>query len=540
MKYALVSVSDKSQLSLLVDEFKRHKITFLSTGGTARALKNLGAEVIEVSDFTGFPESPDGLVKSLHPKIHFGILMDRDNKEHQAYAKEYSIYPIDFVIVNLYPFEYVASKPNSTVETLRENIDIGGPSMVRSAAKNWPYVTTITDPKDYQVLITELDEHNGETTEKFKHEMSVKAFNHTLRYDGAIQSTLSKKLLGIPTLHLSYSNGRILRYGENWHQDAAFYEDSFTQEANIGHYTQMHGKALSFNNFVDGNAALEACKELPREKPSVVIVKHTIQCGVATGNTMPEAFEKAWAGDPISSFGSVIAVNQTFDLETAKLLKGRFVELIIAPHFDRDAVEHLIGTLNKKFLRILEVGDFGEMDRATKIYRTVQGGILEQGRDLDLYAKWEEVTEAKFDNTKKELAQFAIVCSKHIKSNASVIVREYAPGCFQLLGVGSGQPNRVDTLGKLAFPKALANLQREYDELDIKESFEKYSTSVLKECVYASEAFFPFRDTIDSAAEFGIQYVVQPGGSKRDQDSIDAANEHGIAMVFTGMRHFLH
>lgn len=540
MALALVSVSDKTNLKELADLFRSHKISILSTGGTARELEKLGAEVKKVEDYTEFPESPDGLVKSLHPKIHFGLLMDRKNKEHLAYAKEHKIEPIDFLVGNLYPFEKTAENPDATIEDLRKNIDIGGPSMIRSAAKNWEYVTVVTDPKNYDLFKAELDGNDGTTTQEFRYKMSVKAFYHTLKYDSSIQSTLSKRLLDSPTVHLSYTNGRQLRYGENWHQEAAFYKDAFTKEANIGHYKQHHGKALSFNNFVDGNAALECCKEFPRDKAAVVIVKHNVQCGVAISDTTSEAFEKAWEGDPISAFGSVIAFNRTFDLATAKLTKGKFIELIIAPKFEPEAVDYLINDLNKKLLRILEVGEFGETDRTIKEYKTVLGGILEQDRDLDLYADWEETTQRKFDKNKKELAKFAIICSKHIKSNASVIVRAYKPNCFQLLGLGSGQPNRVDTLAKLAVPKAHANLHREYEKLQPDQSFEEYATTVISECVYASEAFFPFRDTVDAAAEMGLQFIVQPGGSKRDQESIDAANEHNIAMIFTRMRHFKH
>jgi len=495
-----------------------------------------------VEDYTGFPESPDGLVKSLHPKIHFGILMDRENEDHQEYAKKHDITPIDFVIVNLYPFEKVAKNPESMEEDLRHMIDIGGPTMVRAGAKNWSYVTVVTDPKNYTQFSEELDSNSGTTSQEFKYKMSAKAFYHTLKYDSNIQGTISQRLLDSPNVHLSYTNGMVLRYGENWHQSAAFYRDTFTKEANIGHYKQHHGKALSFNNFVDGNAALECCKELPRDKSSVVIVKHNVQCGVATGETLSEAFQMAWEGDPISAFGSVIALNRTLDLETAKLTKGKFIELIIAPDFTPEAVDYLINNLNKKLLRILEVGDFGERDITIKEYKTVLGGILEQDRDLDLCSDWEEITDKKFDANKKELAKFAILCSKHIKSNASVITREYKPGYFQLLGLGSGQPNRVDTLAKLALPKAMANLKREYDSLpsNANKTFDEYASETIGDCVYASEAFFPFRDTIDAAAEMGLKFVVQPGGSKRDQESIDAANEQDIAMVFTHMRHFKH
>lgn len=354
---------------------------------------------------------------------------------------------------------------------------------------------------------------------------------------------LGKKLFDEGILRLKFSQGRKLRYGENSHQVAGFYENTLTEEANIGHYRQHHGKELSFNNFVDGDASLEACKELPTEKPSCVIVKHTIQCGMATGETLAEAFERAWQGDPISAFGSVVTVNRPLDLETVKLFDGKFLELVIAPSFEPDALGYIQNDKKKKNLRVLEVGEFGRPNEKFLHYKCVVGGILEQTRDLELWEKWEDVAENKFPEDKKGLAEFAIMAVKHIKSNDVVFVREYKPGLYQLLGLGSGQPNRVDSLARLAVPKALDNLEREYN--DCRDainhaSLDEYQKSQIAECVMASEAFFPFRDTIDACAGFGIRYVVQPGGSIKDQDSIDAANEHGIAMVFTGMRHFRH
>ncbi|MDD4352027.1 MAG: bifunctional phosphoribosylaminoimidazolecarboxamide formyltransferase/IMP cyclohydrolase [Candidatus Gracilibacteria bacterium] len=534
---ALISVSDKANLLPLATELVSAGFEIISTGGTFKMLQEAGIEVTEVSSVTGFPESPGGLVKTLHPKIHFGLLMDRENSEHKSFAAEHGIVPIDIVVCNLYPFKEAAKKEGIGLDELKEEIDIGGVAMIRAAAKNFQFVTVLTNPADYDLFIEKLKKG---LTEEDRQYFSVKAFEHTADYDAAINVKLSERMIGEKVLRLKFGNGCNLRYGENSHQKATFYANTLTEEANIGHYKQHHGKELSFNNFVDANASLEACKELPSDKPATVIVKHTIQCGMATGETLAESFERAWQGDPISAFGSVVTVNRPLDLATAKLFDGRFLELIIAPSFTKEALEYLNGNSKKKDLRVLEVGDFGRPNPKFYDYKCIVGGILEQTRDLELFEKWEDVTEAKFPENKKALAEFAIFCVKHIKSNDVVLVREYKQGLFQLLGLGSGQPNRVDSLARLAVPKALDNLKREFEDLKLPGKLEDYQKTQLAECVMASEAFFPFRDTIDACAGFGLKYVIQPGGSVKDQDSIDAANEHGIAMVFTGMRHFRH
>lgn len=536
-KRVLISVSDKAGIASFAAELVSCDFEIVSTGGTAKLLQKEGIPVTEVAEVTGFPESPGGLVKTLHPAIHFALLMDREDKEHLAFAKEHGIKPFDLVVCNLYPFKETAKREGATLEDLRQEIDIGGVAMIRAAAKNFKHVTVLTDPDDYETFLQKLKKG---LSEEERQAYSVKAFGHTADYDSAINGILSERILNEKVLRLKFGKGRSLRYGENWHQKANFYENTLTEEANIGHFKQHHGKELSFNNFVDGDASLEACKELPSDKPATVIVKHTIQCGIATGETLAESFERAWQGDPVSAFGSVVTVNRPLDLETAKLFEGRFLELIIAPSFTKEALEYLNGNAKKKDLRVLEVGEFGRPNPKFYDYKCVVGGILEQTRNLELTAKWEDATKAKFPANKKALAEFAILCVKHIKSNDVVLVREYKPGLYQLLGLGSGQPNRVDSLARLAVPKALDNLKREFESLKLTGSLEAYQKAQLAECVMASEAFFPFRDTIDACAGFGLKYVVQPGGSVKDQDSIDAANEHGLAMVFTGMRHFRH
>jgi len=558
IKRALVSVSDKTGIVDFAKELDKMGIEILSTGGTKKALEEAGVSVKGVSEFTGFPEMLDGRVKTLHPKIHGGLLAVRSNKEHMRQVEEYSVPLIDMVVVNLYPFQKTIAKEDVSLEEAIENIDIGGPTMLRSAAKNYKDVAVVTDPDDYVLIIDEL-KNSGEISLKTRQDLAVKVFRHTADYDSAIDKYLSENLSKEKILRLKFTQGVPLRYGENSHQEATFYINRDCAESNLASAKILHGKEMSYNNYIDANAALEAAKEIA-DQIGVVVVKHTNPCGYATGKTLKEAVERAWMGDPISAFGSIIAVTRKLDFETAKFLKGKdtkhltyakqgdqyvpeevktkHVEVIIAPGYDKDALELLKS--EGKVLRILEVAplDMGKHERFT--HRKIVGGILEQDRDLKVFDTFDVPTKALFPDNKKELAKFAYKACKHTKSNAIVLCREYMPGYFQVLGMGAGQPNRVDSLRKLAITKAMENLQIEYDMLKPEGSLDDYIKRVMSELVLASDAFFPFSDTVEEAASFGIRYIIQPGGSKRDDASISKADELGIAMVFTGMRHFLH
>ena len=558
IKRALISVSDKTGIVDFAKQLDKMGIEILSTGGTKKALEEAGVSVKGVSEFTGSPEMLDGRVKTLHPKIHGGLLAVRSNKNHMRQVEEYSVPLIDIVVVNLYPFQKTITKENVSLEEAIENIDIGGPTMLRSAAKNHKDVVVVTDPDDYVTIIDEL-KNSGEISLETKQKLAVKVFRHTADYDSAIDKYLSENLSKEKVLRLKFTQGVALRYGENSHQLATFYMNKDCAESNLASAKILHGKEMSYNNYVDANGALEAAKDIANQIGAVV-VKHTNPCGYATGKTLREAVEKAWMGDPISAFGSIVAVTRKLDLETAEFLKGKnakhltytkqgdryvpeevktkHVEVIIAPGYDRDALELLKS--EGKVLRILEVAllDSGKSEKFT--YRKIVGGILEQDRDLKIFDTFDIVTKALFPDDKKELAKFAYKACKHTKSNAIVLCREYAPGCFQILGMGAGQPNRVDSLRKLAIPKAMENLQIEYDMLKPKGSLDDYIKGVMSELVLASDAFFPFSDTVEEAASLGIKYIIQPGGSKRDDASISKADELGISMVFTGMRHFLH
>ncbi len=557
VKRALISVSDKTGVVDFARALSELRIEIISTGGTAKVLTENGIQVIPIDNVTGFPEMMDGRVKTLHPKIHGALLGLRDNPDHVRQAEEQGIQWIDLIVVNLYPFESTIAKENVSIEEAIENIDIGGPTMLRSAAKNYPYVAVVTDPLDYEIILKEIEE-TGEVSLDTKKKLAVKVFRKTADYDSAIDLYLSQSFLDEKILRFCFNKGVELRYGENSHQQATVYIDEKCSEPSVAQAEVIHGKSMSYNNYVDADAALEAVKDLSGQI-GVSVIKHTNPCGYATGETPREALERAWAGDPISAFGSVIACNSKIDLSFAEFLKGKnerhigyiieagklisqevpgkFIEVIIAPKFDSDALELL--TLTKS-LRLLKVRPFDKDPIEPDTYRKITGGILEMGRDLDVMEKYESVTEKKFSKEKQALAEFAYKACKHTKSNAIVLCREYRPGYYQVIGMGAGQPNRVDSLRKLAVTKAVENLQIEYDIVKPDISFEIYGSQQMGEMVLASDAFFPFDDTVRTAAEFGIKYIVQPGGSKRDEDSIKACNELGMAMAFTGMRHFRH
>ncbi|MBN2685652.1 MAG: bifunctional phosphoribosylaminoimidazolecarboxamide formyltransferase/IMP cyclohydrolase [Pontiellaceae bacterium] len=534
IKRALLSVSDKAGILDFARHLHEMEAELLSTGGTARAIREAGIPVKDVSEFTGFPEMLDGRVKTLTPQVHAGILFMRDNEEHVKTMTQHELGQIDLVCVNLYPFEETIARENVTLSEAIEQIDIGGPTMIRSAAKNMRFVTVVTDPADYAQVIAEMKENDGATTEAFRFLLGQKVFARVAEYNAAIATYLADQVaeqnLSKPFVK-AYSNGTELRYGENAHQKAWLYKDADSRDASIALANVLHGKEMSYNNYVDGDGALEAVKDLSG-KPGVAVIKHTNPCGYATGETLAEAFEAAWAGDPVSAFGSVIAVTQKIDMATAACLDGRFVEAIIAPGYDEDALDHL---MKKKNLRILKLTK--PMGKAVpqRMVKQVGGGLLVQDVDTEILEKWEVPTKVPFDDSKKELALFGIAAAKHTKSNAIVLVQEYKPGCFRVLGMGAGQPNRVDSLRKLSVAKAVENLKTENPEITDEEI-----RQVISECVFVSEAFFPFADSIEAANEMGAKYIVQPGGSIRDEEVIDVCNKFGIAMALIGMRHFKH
>jgi phosphoribosylaminoimidazolecarboxamide formyltransferase/IMP cyclohydrolase len=538
---AILSVWDKIGIVDFARALHSHGIELLSTGGTARALREAGLPVTDLSDFTGFPEMLDGRVKTLHPLVHGGLLFLRGHPGHEATAKEHGIRPIDLVCVNLYPFEATVAKPGVSLEEAIENIDIGGPAMLRSAAKNMRSVTVVTDPADYPRVIESLRVHDGATDEPLRAELGRKVYARTAQYDATIASWLARQAetpMEKTPLAAVLPAGVRLRYGENPHQKAVFHGDPAVLEACAAHAELLHGKEMSYNNYVDADAALEAARELC-DAPAVVIVKHTNPCGCATGASLESAFEAAWAGDPVSSFGSVIAVTRPVDLALAQHLKGRFVEALIAPGFEPDALDFLRG--KSKDIRLLRLDRPLAPARPGTTLRHIAGGYLVQDRDIGVGAHWSVPTQTPFPDSKRPLAEFGIKVCKHVKSNAIVIVRETEPGRFALLGMGAGQPNRVDSVRKLAIPRAQENLLALFESTNgYGQTPKDFETEILGASVLVSDAFFPFADNIEMAAAAGIRFIVQPGGSVRDEEVIATCDRYGIAMAITGMRHFRH
>lgn len=531
---ALLSVSDKTGIVEFAKALADRQVELLSTGGTAKAIRDAGIPVKDVSEFTGFPEMLDGRVKTLTPQVHAGLLHLRDNEEHMSTMKEHGLKPIDLVCVNLYPFEATIANPDVTLPEAIEQIDIGGPTMIRSAAKNMKFVTVVTDPADYDRVLQSMDVNGGDTSEELRFELGQKVFARVAEYNAAIAGYLAGKVgddAPKPFVK-ACSNGKKLRYGENSHQQAWLYTDAAPAEACIAQTDVLHGKEMSYNNYVDGEGALEAVKDLSGN-PGVAVIKHTNPCGYATGETLAEAFEAAWNGDPVSAFGSVIAVTEKVDIATAECLKGRFIEALIAPDFDADALEFL--KAKSKNIRLLKLNAPMAKAAPRKMLKDINGGLLVQDVDTELIAEWNVVTKTAFDESKKALAEFGIAAAKHTKSNAIMIVQEYKPGQFRVLGMGAGQPNRVDALRKLSVTKAVENLKTENPDIT-----EEEIANVIGDCVFVSEAFFPFADSIDEAHAVGARFIVQPGGSIRDDEVIEACDKHQIAMAFTGMRHFKH
>ena len=528
---ALVSVSDKRGLEELARALAAHGVEILSTGGTARALVEWGVPVTAVSDYTGSPEILDGRVKTLHPRIHGGILGRRDDARHQAEMRAHEIGPIDMVVVNLYPFEEVTARPTTSFAEAIENIDIGGPSMVRSAAKNHADVTVVVDPDDYAAIIAELAV-SGAVSAATNRRLAEKAFALTARYDGAIADYLATRGEApfAPSARLVGTKAQDLRYGENPHQRAAFYRDATPlAEPCVAGARQLLGKELSFNNIVDANAALELVKEF--RAPAAVAIKHTNPCGVATATTLVEAFTKARACDPVSIFGGIVAFNRTLDGATAEAMQDLFLEVVIAPRID-PAARALFGSskrLAQVRLLTLELADADDLFTASRRawqgaagrsrdVKRVVGGFLVQDRDLaeiDVGACAVATTRAPSADELVAL-DFAWRVCKHVKSNAIVLAR-----ADQVVGVGAGQMSRVDSARLAVMRAGNAGL-------------------ATAGAVVASDAFFPFRDGLDVVAEAGARAVIQPGGSIRDAEIVAAANQHGMAMILTGQRHFRH
>ncbi|SEK87470.1 bifunctional phosphoribosylaminoimidazolecarboxamide formyltransferase/IMP cyclohydrolase [Halomonas daqiaonensis] len=518
VRRALISVSDKTGIVDFARGLMEQGVALLSTGGTFRLLQENGIDVTEVSEHTGFPEIMDGRVKTLHPKVHGGILGRRG--EDDTVMAEHDIDPIDMVVVNLYPFSATVARPDCTLEDAIENIDIGGPTMVRACAKNHAHTTIVVDASDYARVLDEITSGNGAVSDATRFDLAVKAFEHTAGYDAAIADYLGRRVPGgedgFPrTYNLQFEKKQAMRYGENPHQSAAFYVEANASEASVASATQLQGKALSFNNVADTDAAFECVKAFT--DTACVIVKHANPCGVAVGASSREAYEKAFATDPTSAFGGIIAFNVALDAETARAIVDRqFVEVIIAPGIEDEALAIIA---EKKNVRLLDVGAKwpGEREHAHD-FKRVTGGLLVQDRDRGMVGRDEltVVTERVPSEQEMRDLAFAWKVAKYVKSNAIV----YAKG-GQTIGVGAGQMSRV-------YSAKIAGIKAADEGLSVPGS------------VMASDAFFPFRDGIDAAAAAGIAAVIQPGGSMRDQEVIDAANEAGIAMVFTGMRHFRH
>jgi phosphoribosylaminoimidazolecarboxamide formyltransferase / IMP cyclohydrolase len=510
VKRALLSVSNKEGIVSLAKQLVELGVEIISTGGTKKTLEEAGVPVIGISEVTGFPEILDGRVKTLHPMIHGGLLAIRDNERHQNELREHHITPIDLVVVNLYPFQQTIAKSNVTFAEAIENIDIGGPTMLRAAAKNHQYVTVVVDPADYDTVVQELKEH-GDVSAETKLKLAAKVFRHTAAYDAMIAEYLTNKTgEEYPeTLTITFEKKQALRYGENPHQTAAFYKKPLGSSFSIAQATQLHGKELSYNNINDANAALQIVKEFT--EPAAVAVKHMNPCGVGVGATIYEAFAKAYEADPTSIFGGIIALNREVDKETAEKMHEIFLEIVIAPSFSKEALNILT---QKKNIRLLTV-DFSAPNMKEKMLVSVQGGLLVQEADTHTLddAEIKVVTKREPTEQEWEALRFAWKVVKHVKSNAIVLAKD-----GMTIGVGAGQMNRVGA-AKIA----------------IEQAGEKAKGAVL-----ASDAFFPMDDTVEAAAKAGITAIIQPGGSIRDADSIKKADEYGIAMVFTGIRHFKH
>ena len=527
IQQALLSVSDKKGIVEFAQGLVARGVKLLSTGGTAKLIADAGLPVTEVSDYTGFPEMMGGRVKTLHPKVHGGILGRRGTDDEVM--NQHGIERIDMVVVNLYPFAATVAKLDCTLEDAVENIDIGGPTMVRSAAKNHKDVAIVVNNSDFDAILAEMDQNDNNLTLATRFNLAIKAFEHTAQYDsmianyfgqkvppyqGAEEEDLTQVCGQFPrTLNLNFVRKQTMRYGENAHQNAAFYVENEVKEASVSTAKQLQGKALSYNNIADTDAALECVKEF--EQPACVIVKHANPCGVALGENILEAYDRAYQTDPTSAFGGIIAFNRELDGITAQIIADRqFVEVIIAPTVSAEAKEALV---KKKNVRVLECGEFSQPQKRLD-FKRVNGGLLVQEADQGSVAIEDLKVVSKRQPTQAELEDllFCWKVAKYVKSNAIVYAKN-----GQTIGIGAGQMSRV-------YSAKIAGIKAEDEGLQV------------AGCVMASDAFFPFRDGIDAAAKVSITCVIHPGGSMRDQEVIDAADEHGMAMVLTGMRHFRH
>ena len=504
-KRALISVSDKTNIVEFAKGLEKHGFEVISTGGTYTHLKNNGVSCISIEDVTHFPEILEGRVKTLHPKIHGGLLSKRGNELHNKHVAENNIEYIDLVCVNLYPFEATVKKEGVSEEEIIENIDIGGPSMLRSAAKNFNDVAVVTDINDYAKILEELEK--GGISYETRRALAIKVFNTTASYDAAIANYFNKKDNLVPEkLTLSYKLQDSLRYGENPHQKAYHYVQDNNESYALQNAVQLHGKEMSYNNIQDASAALDILSEF--DETTCVAVKHMNPCGVATGSSVFEAYSRAYEADPVSIFGGIVAVNGKVDKETAEKMHSIFLEIILATDYDEEALEILT---KKKNLRIYKLSE--KNNNHEQQIKSVRGGILVQDFNDKLADEYESVTEKKVDENQQRDIEFGLKVVKHVKSNAIVVVKD-----GQTLGIGAGQMNRVGSC-----------------KIALEQAGEKAKGAVL-----ASDAFFPMRDSADIAADYGISAIVQPGGSIRDQESIDACNEKGVAMVFSKIRHFKH
>jgi phosphoribosylaminoimidazolecarboxamide formyltransferase/IMP cyclohydrolase len=521
VRRALLSVSDKTDLVEFARGLAALQIELISTGGTRRALADAGLAVKDISQITEFPEMLDGRVKTLHPRVHGGILAIRDNPQHMETIAAHGIQPIDLVVVNLYPFEATVAKPGSRHEDIIENIDIGGPSMVRSAAKNYHDVAIITDPRQYPAVLEEMRASQGSLTLETREKLAAAAFARTAAYDRAIAGYFARCTGSEPfppVLDLLFDRKSALRYGENPHQQAAFYVEPNLAHACIASAETLHGKELSYNNILDLDSALNLVREF--DASAAAIIKHNNPCGAAVRETLAEAFARAYEGDPLSAYGGVIAFNREVDEATAMKLTepNRFVECIIAPGFSNSAYQLLATRPSwKKSVRLLRTGPLGAINDSARSldFRRVDGGLLVQNRDLGGNDFASAKAATKRAPTEKEMADlhFAWLVCKHVKSNAIVLAKS-----GMIVGVGAGQMSRVDSV-----------------HMAVRKAGDRSKGGVM-----ASDAFFPFRDNIDEAAKAGITAIAQPGGSMRDSESIQACDENGIAMVLTGVRHFRH
>ncbi len=524
IKTALVSVFNKENLDKIIYKLKELDVKILSTGGTKSFIEKLGVEVTSVESLTGYPSILGGRVKTLHPKVFGGILSRRDNQGDVSQLTEYEIPEIDLVIVDLYPFEDTVAS-GAGEQDIIEKIDIGGISLIRAAAKNFKDVVIVPSKKEYQPLLDLLNEKGGETSMSERKWFAGQAFAVSSHYDAAIFGYFNQGE-DSSMERISLNDGHVLRYGENPHQKATFFKFANTPgEITLANAEVLQGKALSYNNMLDADAAWKSASDAYHSvthienKVAVSVIKHLNPCGLAVSGNIMQSLEMAWAGDPISAFGSILFFTDTVTKEVAEWFGKKFVEIIIAPAFTDEALEVFS---KKKNLRVLVIPVKKEIT-GEKLFRSISGGMLVQDEDEGMDTKLETVTSKAFDSTKANLARFGITACKHLKSNAIAVVSEGENGAFWLTGAGMGQPNRLDSLKNLTMPR-----------FNMKEGVD------IENSVLISDAFFPFRDSIEAANEYGVKYIVEPGGSIRDQEVIDACNEFGIAMAFTGRRHFKH